>query len=68
MSVEIGAGLRKIWIVWRRDSEGPPNFLAAYDGERAQESAVALVDLLKRTRAPGEVSMAAIEVWPLLKV
>lgn len=65
----IGEGLRKVWIVYQQDyppDRGPPTFLAAYDGENAEESAVALAELVRRTNPSGDIKTEAVPVWPLL--
>jgi hypothetical protein len=69
MSVEIGPGLRDIWVVWRDEHPpdgGNPVFLAAYDGPNAKESAFALVEMLKRAGAYGQIRPSSVPLWPLL--
>lgn len=68
MSVEIGEGVGAIWIVFaiEHDHSGPPEFLAAYDGERAKECAIALVNVIKRAGCYREVLPTLVPLWPAI--
>lgn len=66
--MEIGNGLRNIWVVTSRHSDGSgnPEFLAAYDGENAKASADALVEIILRAGSYQTVEATAVPLWPLL--
>ena len=59
-----------IWIVYTQGyppDRSPPTFLAAYDGEEAEQSAAALVELVRKAEPGGEVLMTGVPLWPTLK-
>lgn len=64
----IGQGLRLVWVVLAQehDHSGPPQLLAAYDGEYAESSAIALVELIKRAGSSLNIVHAPVPLWPLL--
>lgn len=61
-----GGGM--IWVVYKRnyDGSGAPVFLAAYDGQTAELSARALIELVERAGADGAIEAVAVPLWPLL--
>jgi hypothetical protein len=55
-----------VWIVWRDEyppDGGSPEFLAAFDGANAEKSANALVDIIKKSNAPGQVRASPVHLW-----
>ena len=67
----IGAGIRTVWIVWHDDRPpdgGHAQFLAVYDGDQAEASAKALVELIERINVSGRVQASPAPVWPLLQM
>lgn len=67
---EIGEGVGAIWVVFaiEHDYSGPPEFLAAYDGDDADRSASALVAVIKRAGCYRDVMMARVPLWPLIQM
>lgn len=65
----LGEGIRNIWIVWAQEHDriGKPDFLAAYDGEHAQEQAEALVAIIKKAGTYRDVSATVVPLWPLIR-
>lgn len=65
----IGEGCGLVWVVYaaEHDHSGPPELLAAYDGECAENQAAALVDLMKRAGCYRNVVAVSVPLWPLLQ-
>jgi hypothetical protein len=71
MPLEISDGIKTIRIVWRDcypPDGGHAEFLAAYDGDTAAETAKAVVELLKKAGVPDNIQASPVKLWPLLKV
>ena len=64
---KIADGIGTVWIVWHDEyppDGGNPVFLAAYDEKHAEQSAKALVDIIKRAGATGQVVASPVLLWP----
>jgi len=64
----LGSGIADVWVVWAQehDRSGDPEFLAAYDGKRAEQQAKALVGMIEKAGCHRKVSATAVPLWPLI--
>jgi hypothetical protein len=60
---------KMVWIVFadEYDHSGEPEFLAAYDGDFAEEIASSLVAMIKAAGCNRNVRAVSVPLWPLVR-